>query len=550
MNLLPTILAISLGAGVATSAQAIPQEKGSPAPNPRDAKKKEEKLRAELGPSYRQTLDELRYILTDGELAAFNRLSTNEERDKLIEIIWDQHDPTPETVENEFREEHYRRIAYANERFSSGIPGWKTDRGRIYIIWGPADEVESHPSGGSYNRSYEEGGGSTSVHPFERWRYRHLEGLGDNIVWEFVDPSGSGEFRLTMDPSEKDALLHVPGAGLTDAEQRGTTTRAARLTQGSQDSPGANIFDRLHLYAGAFRPPAPKNKQLDQMVTARVVRDQIRFDSRFDFFRMTANSVLVPITVQIPNHQLSFQSRAGVHAATLNLYARITTLSGRIVQTFEDVIQRDIPESLLRQSLQGSSIYQKAVPLAPGLYRLDIAIKDVNSGNIGTFDKRIAVQPFPEGQLASSTLILADLIERVPKGQLGFGPFVLGGSKVRPRVDAVFTTADTLGLYFQIYNLQMDAATRKPSAAIEYRILKNHKEIARFAESPEQLAATGEQLTVEKSLPLAGFAPGEYQVEITITDHVAKSTITPSAKFTIKPAEKAPEKTAAAAWPP
>jgi len=524
----------------------------------KEKKKQQERLQNEVGNVYKKWRDnEVAYIITDEEKAVFNRLTTNEEREQFIENFWLRRDPTPDTIENEEKEEHYRRIAYANERFASGIPGWKTDRGRIYIIWGAADEVESHPSGGSYNRPYEEGGGSTSTFPFEKWRYRYLEGLGNDIILEFVDPSGSGEYRLTMDPSEKDALLHVPGAGLSDLEAMGLASKTDRFTrsdgtrlpttQGGQPA-RMNQFERLELFAKVQRAPATtKYKDLEQLVTARIVRDQIQFNYRFDFLRVTGDSVLVPVTVQIPNKQLSFQNKEGVHSATLNLFARITTPSGRTVQTFEDIIQRDVPESLLREALKGSSIYQKAVPLRPGLYKLDIVIKDVNSGDVGTVNARLAVPRYEETQLASSTLILADVIERVPARQIGLGQFVLGASKVRPRLDAAFTPADKLGVYMQIYNLQIDEATKKPSASIEYRITKDKQEITKFSETSEQLEVNGEQITIEKMVNLDRLEPGNYQLEVTITDHVAKSTITPSAKFSIKPAEKAPEKTAAAA---
>ncbi len=524
----------------------------------KERKKQEERLRKEVANVYKKWMDnEVSYIITDEEKAAFNRLSTNEEREQFIEQFWLRRDPTPDTIENEEKDEHYRRIAYANERFASGIPGWKTDRGRIYIIWGPADEVESHPSGGSYNRPYEEGGGSTSTFPFEKWRYRYLEGLGNDIILEFVDPSGSGEYRLTMDPSEKDALLHVPGAGLSDMEAMGLASKTQRfqrsdgtrlpVTQGGQPA-RMNQFDRLEQFAKVQRPPATtKYKDLEQLVTSRIVRDQIHFDYRFDFLRVTGDSVLVPVTVQIPNKQLSFQNREGVHSATLNIFARITTLSGRIVQTFEDVIQRDIPESLLRDSLKGSSIYQKAVPLRPGLYRLDIVLKDVNSGDVGTVNTRLAVPRYEDTQLASSTLILADVIERVPARQIGLGQFVLGASKVRPRLDAAFTTTDKLGIYMQVYNLQVDETSKKPSASIEYKILKGKEEVTKFTETTEQLALNGEQITIEKLVNLDRLEPGDYKIELTITDNIAKTTITPSAKFTVKQAEKPAEKTAASA---
>ena len=169
------------------------------------------------------------YIITDEERAAFKRLQTDEEREQFIEKFWLRRDPTPDTVENEFKEEHYRRIAYANEHYASGIPGWKTDRGRIYIIYGPPDEIEDHSSGGIYERPPEEGGGETSTFPFQQWRYRYIEGIGNNVIIEFVDPTMSGEYHMTMDPSEKDALLYVPGAGLTLMEQMGLSDKTQRF---------------------------------------------------------------------------------------------------------------------------------------------------------------------------------------------------------------------------------------------------------------------------------------------------------------------------------
>src|SRR6185312_11736747 len=170
-------------------------------------KKKEAALKKELETPWKKWLNEdVAYIITDEERKAFKQFSTDEEREQFIEAFWQRRDPTPDSVENEFKEEHYRRIAYANERFASGIPGWKTDRGRIYIIWGPADNIESHPTGGTYDRPENEGGGTTETYPFEQWNYHYLEGIGSNITIEFVDPSSTGEYHMTMDPGEKDAL--------------------------------------------------------------------------------------------------------------------------------------------------------------------------------------------------------------------------------------------------------------------------------------------------------------------------------------------------------
>ncbi|MGH9829300.1 MAG: GWxTD domain-containing protein, partial [Blastocatellia bacterium] len=201
-------------------------------------KKKQKSLEQELLPVYRQWLNgPVSYIITSEERSAFLHLETNEERENFIENFWQRRNPDTESAENTYKEEYYRRIAYTNEHYSSGIPGWKTDRGRIYIMWGKPDEVDSHPAGGPYTRPFSEGGGETSTYPFEDWRYRYLEGIGENIEIEFVDPSGSGEYHLTRDPSEKDALLYVPGAGLTQLEAMGMASKTQRFqnTDGTHD---------------------------------------------------------------------------------------------------------------------------------------------------------------------------------------------------------------------------------------------------------------------------------------------------------------------------
>ena len=407
----------------------------------KEAKKRERKLSKELGPAYTDWLrNVVPDIMTEEERRAFLELSTNEERDQYIEIFWDRHNLRPESPENNFKEEHYRRLAYADEHFTSGIPGRKTDRGRIYIIWGPPDEIESHPTGGTYDRPPEQGGGSTTTHPWELWRYRHLEDIGENIEIEFVDPTNSGEYRMTMDPCEKDALAHVPGAGQSLSELIGRASKAGRFsnTNGTTcpmplgATPASmQEFEALDRFFRVQRPPA-RFKDLEPMVTAGIVASQIHLDYRMDFLRATSNTVLVPITLQVPNGDLSFQSKQGVHSAVLNLYGRITTPGGRVIQTFADLISRDFPESLFQASLNLSSIYQRTVPLRPGLYRLDVVIKDTQSGKIGLVNTALRVPHFEDDKLDASSLILADEIAAVPTAQIGTGQFVLGAYKVRP----------------------------------------------------------------------------------------------------------------------
>ena len=371
-------------------AQQVPQAQDPTNPPPPQTLTKEQrkaqkdkarKTLKELDSQYRQWLNEdVVYIISPDERNAFLQLDTNEEREQFIEQFWLRRSSNPDLPENDFKEEHYRRIAYANEHYASGIPGWKTDRGKLYIMWGPADEIDSHPSGGTYDRPMEEGGGTTTTYPWETWRWRYLEGIGENVVIEFVDPSGSGEYHITMDPSEKDALLHVPGAGLSLMEQMGLASKTDRFTR----SDGTNMptamggtpasmdeFSRLDLYAKINKPPEVKFKDLEAIVTARIVRDQLKFSYRTDFMKVTNDTVLVPVTVQVSNGQLNFQSKDGIHSATMNVFMRVTTLTGRVVQTFEVPVSKDFPDSLFQQSLKlavylSASRAPSSRPLSPG----------------------------------------------------------------------------------------------------------------------------------------------------------------------------------------
>src|SRR5579859_4163467 len=548
-------LAIYLPVAFAQQAQDPQDPNSLPAPKKLDkeTKRKMKQTLKELDNAYKQWLSEdVIYIITPEERNAFLQLSTNEEREQFIEQFWLRRSSNPDLPDNDFKEEHYRRIAYANEHFASGIPGWKTDRGRMYIMWGPADEVDSHPTGGTYDRPMEEGGGSTSTYPWETWRYRYMEGIGENVIWEFVDPSGSGEYHLTMDPSEKDALLHVPGAGLSLLESMGMASKTDRFTRsGGTNLPTAlggtpesmNEFTRLEQYSKAFRPPQVKYKDLEALVTARIVRDQVHFAYRTDFLKVTNDTVLVPVTIQIPNNQLSFDSKEGVHSATLNIFGRVSTLTGRVVQTFEDPVSRDFPDSLFQRSLKLQSIYQKAVPLRPGLYRLDIVIKDVKSGNVGVINTRLQVPRYDDDTLEASSLILADQLEHVPAKQIGTGQFVLGSSKVRPKLDGEFPSNEKLGIYMQVYNLKPDDKTHKSNATFSYTVKKGNEQVMQFKETSEDMKQTGEQVTIERLLPLATLTPGKYSLEIVATDTLSNKTVTKTADFTVK----APPETKSAA---
>jgi GWxTD domain-containing protein len=509
------------------------------------AKKQKELEKELMGPWKKWLNEDVVYIITDEEKQAFKRLKTDEERQQFVEQFWLRRDPTPDTEENEFKEEHYRRIAYANDHYASGIPGWKTDRGRIYIAYGPPDEIDSHPSGGSYERPYEEGGGETSTYPFEDWRYRYIDGIGTNIIIEFVDTTMSGEYHISTDPEEKDALLYVPGAGLTQAEQMGMANKTQRfqrtdgthLGTGNQPLPESmNEFTRLEQNAKLFKPPVIKFKDLESAVNSTIRYNSLPMHVRADYIRITDSTVLTSLTLQFKNNDLQYATKDKVAKATVNLYGRITSLTRRPVNWFEDTISMEVPAEMLQQAMTGSRVYSKSIPLPPGTYRLNIVAKDVVGNTMNNFEMPLVVPHYDEDQLGSSSLILADELERVPTKSIGAGQFVIRSSKVRPRVDDIFKQDEIMGIYTEFYNLGMDEKTKKPTGSIQYDIVNKANNQTVLSQTDDLASipnASAFLVTIEKKLPLKALPPGSYTLKVKMVDKLKNQTLTPSAAFTV-----------------
>jgi GWxTD domain-containing protein len=511
-----------------------------------DDKERQRSRKKELGEVYKKWLDEdVRWIITDEERTAFNKLETDDEREQFIEQFWLRRDPNPDTEENEYKEEHFRRIAYANERYSSGIPGWKTDRGRIYVTFGPPDSIESHPSGGSYDRPYWEGGGTTSTFPFEIWFYRYIEGVGSGVEIEFVDPTMSGEYRIARSPEEKDALLFVPNAGLTLAEELGLASKADRpffspgnreryplMGMRAQDQP----FEKLQLLANLQRPPRVKFNDLATIADAKleVETDVLPFQMRVDFLRITDTAIVTVFTVMMENLDLSFKNNGGFNEAAINIHARIRSVVGRRPQIFEDVVTQRYGEDVFDQGVKQKSIYQRQVTLPPGNFVVDLVIRDINSGRTGVVHHGFNVPKYGEGQLATSSLILAERMEPL-HGRLAAGPFVMGNLKVRPNVNSIFKKGEPIGVYMQIYNPSIDQTTLRPAVDIEYILLRDGREALRLREDGQNglTKFTTQQIILARQIPTDALPVGTYTLKLRITDRINQQTIEPTATLQI-----------------
>ncbi len=532
-------------------------EKPDPLKRPLSDKEKiaqQKAVKQELKGVYKKWVDEdVRWIITDQEMQAFKSLSNDEERDQFIENFWLRRNPNPDSPENEYREEHYARIAYANEHFAAGKPGWRTDRGHIYIAFGKPDSIDSHPSGGSYERPMEEGGGNTSTFPFEIWHYRYLEGIGDNIDIEFVDTCMCGDYHMTIDRSEKDALKHTPGAGQTLYEQMGQSKQADRFSGGGLEQLGAGPlsaqnqskqFDRLDQFAKLQAPPVIKFKDMEAfMTTSKILTGPpFLFDVRTDYVKVTNDTILVPVTLQIRNGDITFNTKDGVAMGTVNILGRVSNLNHKPVQTFEDTVTVQVPSELLARKRTDLSVYWKSLPLRPGLYKIDIVIKDVNNpDHIGRWQRSLNVPRYDDDRLASSSLILAGQMERVPSRDIGAGNFVIGDTHIVPRVPSgiaapvTFHRAQSLNFWMQVYNLGIDEKSKQNGATIEYQILDlaTNQAVLQTQELTAKTNPNADQVTIEKSLPLASLQPGKYQINIKVNDGITKQQIAESAPFIV-----------------
>ena len=529
LAIFPLVLAGASLPGVAQD----PRQSQDPMDKPRNVK-------PELKKAYKDWLEkDVTYIITDEERKAFKKLATDDERERFIEEFWRRRDPDPDTDENEFKEEYYERIAYANEHFASGMPGWKSDRGRIWIMYGKPDERETHPMGGNYERPSYEGGGSTSTYPFETWFYRYLAGVGSGVEIEFVDPTGSGEYRIARNPNEKDALLNIPGAGLTLSEQLGLSDKGDRISgiggvgnnnyQREQDSP----FSRLQLLADLSRPPQVKFNDLASAVSTGIIEENpLNFDIRVDFFRQSDERVITALTIQTSNKDLVFQDSGGLLQARINIFGRITSVAGRRAGVFEDPVITTATTEELNDAKDRKSAYQKAVPLAPGTYKVDVIVRDVASGATGVRHVGFTVPRYDPQKLATSTLVLAAKLESLID-QPAVGQFVIGQTKVIPNVSGVYQKGQPVGVYLQVYNAGIDQTTLRPSVDVEYALLKDGKELGKQAEDWRGMSDSGQRLTLARLIDTRQLAPGEYELAIRIRDRVSGQALAPSGKFTV-----------------
>jgi len=466
---------------------------------------------------------DVKLIITPEEEDAYDKLKTNEERENFIHEFWNRRDPSPDTEENEYKDEYYERIAYANEHFTSGKPGWLTDRGRIYVRWGKPNEVESHPSGGPY-QSTNYYNGSTPTFPFEKWFYRYLPGVGSGIEIEFVDPSGSGEYRMARNPFEKEA-------GPYSNTREGVNGFGDPNSRREQDGP----FYVTELMKNLETPPPVEGRGNGLGTTHSPITedgDALNFEIRTRTFFQSDGSSIAAFTVQTDNQELVFQDSGGLQTAKLNIVGRVLTVTNKKLGSFEDIVTTTATREELADAKRRQSVYGKAVILPPGQYRLDVLIRDTSSGAQGFQQKAFTVPRRDDSKLQISSIVLAAKLESL-NNPVGSNQFTIGRNKVIPNISGIFHRGAPVGIYLQVYNTGIDQTTLRPSVDVEYVLTKDGKELRKQAEDWVGMSDTGARLTLARLFETEDLAPGKYEIQIRINDHVTGQKLTPATEFTV-----------------
>lgn len=449
-----------------------------------------------LSEAARQWLEEVvPYIITPAEREIFLNLPSEEERGKFIENFWKKRDPNPATPENEFKIAYYRRMAFVNKFFShSGIPGWRTDRGRIFIILGPPNEVQN-----DYLASRDSLSQPGAIK--ETWTYWDLPNpnLPYALEFTFVDRYGTGHYELETGPRSRD-----------------NASFALDLDSVHQ------YFNQLEILAEAMRNPFEKAEKLREVITTQVNYDLVPFDYDLYSRKASEDKSQTIISLTIPLQPLEARKSQGKSDYSLTL---MVSLSDELGQSLLEKAQNiNFSQDSTQQS--GLSLSEYFLPLslvtAPGKYGLHLLLLDNHSGKIGTWHRQVEVPDFSKKGLTLSDIILASS-----------GPELRESQKPRlPRPRRDFRSDETMELEFEVYNVSLDPETKKGHILVKLFFYKDKELITSPPALKQEVLATAD-CRVQTSLVPRHFQPGIYLVRVEVVDEVASLSCSGERSFRI-----------------
>ena len=574
------LLALIVG-GTVLSAGPLPGSRAQSAePQAKPAAKKESK-RPVLSEKYKKWMDEeVVYIISENERDVFRSLRTDAERENFIKMFWRRRDPTPETPINEFREEHYRRIAFANDTYFEGKAGWRSDRGRVYIMFGPPDFFETNPGGG---RGFLLGNNApTAEFPSEVWTYREIPGLKlqeSRVDFTFVNYYAAGSYQLTDNPALANALrnISVPAryAGYNDYPGDNNRFTPAEIAGRSQEA-FKQPLQQLQLMAELTKSRgevleelerSSRQRRLKGIVESKASVSALAVVSKQSFLLGSNGMTYVPMVLEVPGKDVEFRPVKDRFEGLVNFYIEVKDADGPVFQK-SDRLEMNLGVDSYRRRVAENYQYLQGASLKPGRYFLHLVVWDEMSGKVGYSDRWIDVPDMASGEFVASDIILARDIRRLeektpdlkidtkdlpamealrttdlkvpdkmsvrPRG----GPYTFGDLDVNPATTSVYAKGEELAYFYQIYNATFDEALGVARLRIEERIIKGDKTAAEIADSGDfqvPIARKTEQgINRGNRFRLPDLPPGKYELVVRVRDIFSGKTTEKRTGFEVK----------------
>lgn len=517
--------------------------------------------------------EEVPYIISQNEKEIFKSLATSEQRDEFIRNFWKRRDPSPMTPVNQFKEEHYRRIEYANRRYFEGTAGWRSDRGRVYIMFGPPDFFETNPGGGRgflFDVS-----GPTAEFPSEVWTYRFIPGLKlrqTRIDFTFVNYYNSGKYQLTSNPALANALRNTSIEGSRDVGYEDHNTLVPGST--SKDLP-MNSIEQLMMMTELTKSRGEVFEEMERSSRLRKLRGVV--DSRESLYQMPFvmdesflsgenNLVKVPISLEIAGKDVAFRKEGDRYNGVVNFHIEVKDSEDTVYQSSER-LEMNLTEQTFQQRMGNTYQYKHRVTIAPGEYWLHVVVWDEFDNKVGHVDKRLLVPEISRDKFGLSDIILARSLRVVqqekPKtvdakdiqaletlAESGLkvpdkvaiqkkkeAPFTFGNIVIEPNTTTEYAKNQELVFFYQIYGLKFDADEKKSKMRVVHQIEKNGVVVATI-EKPQvvHLLESHKNAVVDGGAryKLTDLEPGTYSVAALVTDLVAGITLEKRINFELK----------------
>jgi len=515
--------------------------------------------------------EEVIYIISKNEKDVFKSLATFEQRDEFIRKFWERRDPTPRTPFNEFKEEHYRRIEFVNRQYFEGTAGWRSDRGRVYIMFGPPDFFETNPGGG---RGFLFGvSGPTAEFPSEVWTYRYIPGLKmrqTRIDFTFVNYYNSGKYQLVSNSSLANALRNTSIEGSRDV---GYESHDVQVPGSTNKNLLVNPLEQLTMMAELTKSRGEVFEEMERSARVRKLKGivdtreslyQMPFDVNQAYFMGENKTVKVPISIEIAGKDVAFNKDGDRYKGAVNFHVEVKEDDRTVYQSSER-LEMNLLEQTFQQRLTDTYQYKHRVTLLPGEYWLHLVVWDENDNKVGHLDKKISVPEMSGDTFSLSDIVLARSLNVVQKekpktvdanniqvlkelSESGLkvpdkvaiekkreAPFTFGNIVIEPNTTGAYSTNQEFVFFYQVYGTAFDQKAKRSKVKILHQIEKGGVVVATI-DKPQEVHLLDKDAVIDGGARynLSGLRPGTYTVVARVTDLVTGKTLEKRANFRIK----------------